>query len=380
MEYEYTGWKLVSGGALVAGSALYALLSRANSGPQLPTTMKRLVLGQPNASMDRVQLALQEVPLPVPKSGEVLVRMVAAPVNPSDFGGWKRADPAGTYPLSIGKEGAGVVVASGGGVYAGSLVGKTVGVVAVPGMKDQGTYQEYITVNPVQGVFPISGVLAEDAASFFVNPYTAVAITEYVKKNKSRSFVHTAAASQLGQMLVQLCKQQGDLTVINVVRRKEQAAMLKELDSDAAIVCQADSDWQQQLKALIKQHDCTVAFDAISGEMTGTLMSLMPARSTTYVYGGLSGSPMGNVETMDLIYRGKKVQGFLLTDWINIKDLLGAFFRLRRASALVNPGLKPGGWATSQFKDCSMEEMKEQLEGMMGPNGSFTGQKLRIRF
>eukprot|EP00656_Telonema_subtile_P017788 TRINITY_DN19593_c0_g1_i1.p1 TRINITY_DN19593_c0_g1~~TRINITY_DN19593_c0_g1_i1.p1 ORF type:complete len:211 (-),score=60.26 TRINITY_DN19593_c0_g1_i1:234-866(-) len=204
-------------------------------------------------------------------------------------------------------------------------------------------------------------------------------MTEYVKRNNSPAFVHTAAASQLGQMLVKLCRQQGDLTVINVVRRKEQAALLKEIDSEAVTVCQADDDWEAQLQALIRAHKCTVAFDAISGEMTGTLVQLLPPNSTTYVYGGLSGNPVGNVATMDLIYRSKKVEGFLLTNWINPKDLMGALFRLRRAAALVNPGLRAGGWATSQFKDCSLEEMKESLEEMMGPGGSFTGQKLRIR-
>ena len=153
--------------------------------------------------------------------------------------------------------------------------------------------------------------------------------------------------------------------------------MLKDLDASTPVVCQADPAWEEQLRKLIETHDCTVAFDAISGQMSGTIMRQMPPRSTLYVYGGLSKEPMGNVETMDLIYRGKRVEGFLLPDWINMKDFVGALRRLRRAAALVNPGLKEGGWATSQFKDCSMEEMQQDFMSMY--NGSFTGQKLRMR-
>merc|ERR1712166_1731582 len=278
-------WKWYSaGGAVVSAVAAYGWLQRPHPpAADLPLTMKRLVLAEPNPQMDQVQLLIEQVPIPTLKPGQVLIKMAAAPINPSDYGGWKRANPTAAYPISIGNEGSGVVVASGGGVPARGMVGKTGGVVAV-GLNNQGTYQEYMAVSAMNNVFPIPDVAAEDAASFFVNPYTAVAITEYVKRKKSRSFVHTAASSQLGQMLVKLCAQQGDLIVINVVRRQEQVKMLKDLDGSTPVVCQADPAWEEQLRKLIETHDCTVAFDAISGQMSGTIMRQMPPRSTLYVW------------------------------------------------------------------------------------------------
>eukprot|EP00293_Proteomonas_sulcata_P000827 CAMPEP_0184326000 /NCGR_PEP_ID=MMETSP1049-20130417/142327_1 /TAXON_ID=77928 /ORGANISM="Proteomonas sulcata, Strain CCMP704" /LENGTH=307 /DNA_ID=CAMNT_0026648169 /DNA_START=3442 /DNA_END=4365 /DNA_ORIENTATION=+ len=302
--------------------------------------------------------------------------MSSAPVNPSDYGAWRQANPSQTFPMPIGNEGSGVVIGSGGGVYAGSLVGKTVGVLAAQA-KDQGTYQEYITL-PATAVFPMKDVPVEDVASFFVNPVTAYAIYDISKTRKSKAVVHTAAASQLGQMLVKLCKMQGDMVPINVVRRQDQADILKAIDPSVPVVVQANSNWETQLTDLIKEYKCSVAFDAVAGELTGTIVGCMPPKSITYVYGGLSGQGVGNVPVMDLIYKHKKVEGFLVVNWINFKDPIGALLRMSRALKIVNQGLKPGGWATSQFKDCTLADMKDRFNTMMGPGGSFTGQKLRI--
>jgi NADPH:quinone reductase len=169
-----------------------------------------------------------------------------------------------------GKEGSGIVVASGGGVYANSVVGKHVGFIT--NVKGEGSYAEYTCVNALEGVFPLPDqVEVADAASHFVNPYTAYGFLDTVRNRHSGKgrpgLVQTAAASQLGQMLVKLCKQE-KMTLINVVRREEQAETLRALGAEHVIVSSEDG-WEEKLKDLVKEHKIQIAFDAIAGEMSG---------------------------------------------------------------------------------------------------------------
>jgi NADPH:quinone reductase-like Zn-dependent oxidoreductase len=240
------------------------------------------------------------------QSGEVLVKMSAAPVNPSDYGSWMRGMP-GDLPKGIGNEGSGVVVASGGGMIANGLVGKKVGVVVQnPG---QGSYSEYVTVDAMKGAFPLPEALpAEDGASFFINPYTVVGIVETAKATGSPGLVHTAGASQLGQMMTKLCKTQGYL-LISVVRQEAQAQILRDLGADHVVVTGDGNEdkWQSELGGLIKDKKITCAFECISGDMTGQILSLLPQKGTLYLYGALTLSPPGKVDPMDLIYFAKKL-------------------------------------------------------------------------
>ena len=218
----------------------------------------------------------------------------------------------------------------------------------------------------------------EDAASFFINPYTAIAILDTIKSEGSSAFVHTAAASQLGQMLVKLAPTEG-IDIINVVRREEQADLLKKLGAQHVIVTGSGDDysWKETLKSKIKDLDVTVAMDAVAGRMTGDLLDVLPHNGCVYVYGGLAGL-VGNINPMDLIYRGKKVKGFLLTNWVKKSGMLSMFPRMIWASRKVNPGLKEGGWSSSQFKDTTLEKAHNDIVELLG--SGITGQKLRIRF
>jgi NADPH:quinone reductase-like Zn-dependent oxidoreductase len=296
--------------------------------------------------------------------------MAAAPVNPSDFGSWMR--PGAGYPKCVGNEGAGTVVAYGGGFLAWRLVGKKVGVLA----RDVGSYQQYVVVDAMTGAWRLDPSIAvEDAASFFVNPFTAVGIIDTVKQKGASAFVHTGASSQLGQMLVKLCPSQS-MTVVSVVRREEQAKMLRELGATHVVV-QTDG-WEAELGKVIKDLNIKIAFDCIAGETTGLLMSLLPDRSTVFLYGALSEKPAGGFQAMDMIYRKKRVEGWLLPNWLQAGGLPRQFFRARRALKLVNQGLKDGGWAQSQFDDVSMERWFDKFLSMRTSRG-FTGSKLRIR-
>lgn len=355
-----------------------------NSQP-LPATCRRIVLTKPDADITKAQLIVEEIPIPVPKSGEVLIRVIAAPVNPSDYGEWSNMD---NVDLSkeytarpIGKEGSGIVVASGGGIYANSVVGYKVGFIT--NTKGQGSYQEYTVVNAITGIFPLPNtVKVEDAASHFVNPYTACGFLDIVKSRHSSTgdgkgkpgMVHTAAASQLGQMLVKLCKQE-NVNLINVVRREEQAQLLREIGAEHVVVT-SEEGWEERLGALIIELNIHIAFDAVAGEMSGKLLNLLPQKGLLTVYGKLSREGCSGIQPLDLIYRKKKLEGFYLGTWVQGDMFLQ---RLRTATALVNGGLVDGGWASSQFVDCSVDNMWSEFLRMWKESG-FTGKKLRIRF
>jgi len=361
----------------------------------VPAKMKRIVLVEAAEDLEKAKFEVQEFDVPVPKSGEVLVRVAAAPVNPSDYGSWKASragvkptdeakdateegkdEPAAKKEVFLGNEGCGIVVASGGGMKANGLLGVNVGIV---NMQGGGSYQEYVCVDAMQGCFPLpADCPVEDAASFFINPYTAVGIMATAKEVDSPGFVHTAASSQVGQMLVKLCKQDG-VTLINVVRRPEQVEMLKAIGAEH-VVDSSKETWKQDLAKLVKEHKITCAFDAIAGTNTGDIMEGMPNRSTTFVYGGLSEKPVGGMNPMDLIYRGKEVKGWILNKHLKGASggALGMGMRINKMSAIVNPGLA-NGWASSQFVDVKPEDMWTKFLEMRKGNG-FTNKKLRIRW
>lgn len=348
---------------------------------ETPTEMKRLVVESPGdgKSVSDCTVVVQTVPVPKPSQGEVLIRVSAAPVNPSDYGSWHRGsshDKNGTaYPMAMGKEGCGVVVAT-GSMLVGLRCPVGTGVGFVLTDTKQGSYSEYVTVNALTGVFPMpSDVPIEDCASFFVNPYTAVGILDTAREETGSSvIVHTAAASQLGQMLNKLAPSEG-MTIINVVRREEQAELLKGIGAEHVVVT-AEPEWKKTLGAKIKELGATCAFDAVAGSTTGDLFEVMPPKGTVYVYGALAG-PVAGINPLDLIYRKKKLKGFLLTQWLMNGGTFKMVPRLYSAGGKVNAGLKSGGWSSSQFEDTTMEEAFEKILSLIGT--SITGKKLRIR-
>lgn len=271
--------------------------------------MKRLVVSSPGngASVADCTVRIETVPTPTPASGEVLVKVIAAPINPSDYGSWFKSKPS-SYPMMIGKEGCGVVVATGGGLAtyrcpAGTKVG------FVCGDSKQGSYSEYVTLSAVTGVFPMpDDVPIEDCASFMVNPYTAVGILDMAQLAGSSA----ATASQLGQMLNKLAPLKG-MEIINVVRREEQKELLEKIGAKHVVVSSGEEDvWKAELKEKVKGLGATRAFEAVSGDMTGHLMDVMPDRGIVHLYGGLAGRA-GGINPSDLIYRKKQLKSFFLT-------------------------------------------------------------------
>ena len=342
----------------------------------IPTHMKKLVVVERGATVEACKIELQsEIPVPTPGPNEVLVKVVAAAVNPSDYGGWTQAEPMD----AMGKEGCGIVVATGGGLMTKRVpVGTHVGIV---GLKhNQGTYAEYVTASASDGVYPLPDTVeVEDAASFFVNPYTVLAIMDTAKSLGSRALVHTAAASQLGQMMVKLsqdAKLTNGVEIINVVRRAEQVKLLEELGAKH-IVNSSEEHWKTTLQQKVDELHCTVAFDAAAGSTSGDILSTLPKGGTLFVYGGLAGA-CGGISPRDLIYRKKQVKGFLMPDWIASGGMIMTVPRMMAAGRKVNAGLAKGGWAESQFKDITIDKVQDEVVKLL--KGSATGIKLRIRF
>ncbi len=293
----------------------------------LPATYKQM-LSTVTADAE-LRLELVEKDLPMPKTGEILVRVEATPINPSDLGvmfGWTDMDKATTsnsgadsvlsasvspqgmqvmkarigQNLPVGNEGAGTVVAAGDDDYSQSLIGKTVAIMG------GGMYAQYRCV-PAMMALPLKDEhSAKDGASCFVNPLTALSMVEVLKMEGHKALVHTAAASNLGQMLNRICAADG-VDLVNIVRKTEQADLLKSMGAKY-VVNSSDNDFMAQLTDAVHETGATLAFDATGGGTLAsdilTAMEMAAARTPSdysiygstkhkqvYIYGGLEVAP-----------------------------------------------------------------------------------------
>ncbi len=221
---------------------------------------------------------------PAPTGNQVLVRMEAAPINPSDlallFGAAdlehaeyspgrvvaKMPEPFASAArarhgqrLPVGNEGAGTVVAAGEGEAARALVGQRVA--CVPGH----AFSQYAIAEAAM-CLPLGDHSSEQGASSFVNPMTALGFAETARMEGQRAIVHSAAASNLGQMLVRICQEDG-LELVNIVRKPEQAEILRGLGA-AHIVDSSAPDFMKQLRAAIEATGAYFGFDPIGGGTT----------------------------------------------------------------------------------------------------------------
>lgn len=268
-------------------------------------------------------------------SKQVRVRMLAAPINPSDLMAIR-----GEYskmldlPAVPGFEGVGRVVESGGGLFGRWLQGKLVSVLP----PSAGTWQSDLVV-PTTSVIPLpSGMKIDQAATFFVNPATAwLLLTQVTKPRAGSAIVLSAAASALGRMLLRLAKSQG-LRTIAVIRRTDQEGLLRELGADATVVYTGDP--QQEQAAL---HSIQVAaagrplqfgFDPVGGKTVGLLVKSLSAGGKLVCYGTLSGQP-AEVSPRDLMTTGKQIEGFWLADRMAGMSLISKIALIRRLSSLV---------------------------------------------
>lgn len=281
-------------------------------------------------------LRVEERPVPKPGKNEVLVKVAASPINPSDLAfidglyGFKK--PAPTVP---GFEGSGTVVAAGGGPIGRYLRGKRVACISQA--RGDGVWADYV-VTATTSALPLGkAVSLEQGAMSVVNPLTAIALLESARAGGHQTIVLTAAASALGQMINRLAQSQG-IQVINVVRRDEQVALLKQ--QGATIVLNGSKpDFVGQLSDECHRHQSRLAFDAVAGTRTLQLLEAMPRHSRVTIYGGLSYQP-AQVNPGHLIFQDKTVDGFWLTTWLGRKNFLKLLSLWRRAQKLLQAELK----------------------------------------
>ncbi|MEO7392790.1 MAG: zinc-binding dehydrogenase [Ramlibacter sp.] len=276
-----------------------------------------------------LEISLVTLPTPTPAAEEVVVRVEATPINPSDIGLLFGAGDIATATLTgtaalpavtmkippaamkamaarlgqsmpVGNEGAGVVVAAGGSPAAQALLGKTVAILG------GAMYTQFRCMKAEQCLALLPGTTPAEGASAFVNPLTALGMVETMRREGHEALVHTAAASNLGQMLNRICVQDG-VPLVNIVRKPEQAALLK--SQGATHVCDASSPtFMEELTHALVATGATLAFDATGGgKLAGQILTCMEAAlnrtakeysrygSTThkqvYIYGGLETGP-----------------------------------------------------------------------------------------
>ena len=331
-----------------------------------------------------VVLSIEDVDVGAPGPDEVIVRVGASPINPSDLGmllaGAPVDDPEvgadGSVrlrlseralaasrgrvgrPMPVGNEGAGVVVATGDSDAARALAGKTVAVLA------GGMYATHRKAPATQCLVLADGTDPRDGASCFVNPLTALGMTDTMRREGHTALLHTAAASNLGQMLNRICQADG-IELVNVVRRPAQVELLRS-EGATEVVDSSSDDFVDQLTAALRRTGATIAFDAIGGGSLGsTILAAMEAASTPeggefnrygsstlkqlYIYGGLDRSPTVLDRTYGMAW---SVGGWLLTNFLGeVGPERAAELRQRVADELTTT------FASSYAETLSLDEM-----------------------
>lgn len=300
-------------------------------------------------SAGKLELSIESIPVPAPKDNEVVIRVEASPINPSDLGlltsladistlkhNGNTESPVATMDIpegmlkaltarldqsmSVGNEGAGVVVAA--GKDASNLIGRMVGVAG------GSMYGQYRCLPAVSCLVMNQGTTANEAASCFVNPLTALSMVETMRMENHSALIHTAAASNLGQMLVKIC-QSDDVPLVTIVRKKEQEEILKKLG--AKYICNSgDENFMETLIDALVETGATIAFDAIGGgKLTSQLLTAMEVAANktakeysrygssvhkqVYIYGGLDRGPTTLNRSYGMAWG---VGGWLLTPFI----------------------------------------------------------------
>ena len=335
-----------------------------------------------------MEISIIETQIPKPKENEVLVRMEAAPINPSDLGRLlshaadlsdiKTAEktqmnkikiklkahlmaplkPRLNQSLSLGNEGAGVVVDAGTEVK--GMVGKTVG------LAGGGMYCQYRCMPANNCLIMDEQTTPEEAASSFVNPMTALGFIETMKLEDHRALIHTAASSNLGKMLIKICKNDS-IPLINIVRNSKQIESLKDIGAEF-VFSTSEENFEDKLIDSIKETGATLAFDATGGgnegKLPGQILSAMErallssseqyqiygsdTHKQVYIYGGLDRSPTILNRSYGMRW---SIGSWLLTPMIN-KFGLEKFQQMReRVAAEIKTT-----FSSNYYKSISFEE------------------------
>jgi NADPH2:quinone reductase len=354
-----------------------------------------------------LELSVMRVPTPTPGPNELLIRIEAAPINPSDLGllfagaDMSKASQLGTkaspvvtarvpdaalkgmaarfdVSMPVGNEGAGVVVEAGASDGAQALLGKTVA--ALGGAM----YSQYRCVPLEQCLVLPDGATAADGASSFVNPLTALGMVETMRSEGHTALVHTAAASNLGRMLIRVCDKER-IALVNIVRNQSQVELLRSMGA-AHVYNSSSPAFVQELIEALSDTGATIAFDAIGGgKLAGQILMCMEAailrraaqysrygsavHKQVYVYGALGQGPIELNRNFGMAWG---VGGWLVTPFLQ-KLGPGATQRLKQRVAAE---LKTT-FASSYAGEISLAQTLD-LETLSAYGKSATGKKYLI--
>jgi NADPH:quinone reductase len=369
------------------------------------TNLTMITLVKPEGQLE---ISLERRAMPVPKAHEVLVRVLATPINPSDLGlivggadvSTARASMRDGLPvitadvpppgmramagrigeaLTIGNEGCGTVVSAGESPEAQALIGKTVALIGGD------IYAEYRCLPAAMCMVLPDGTDPKDGASCFVNPLTSLAFAETMKMEGHTALVHAAAASNLGQMLVKICAKDG-IPLVNIVRSEEQVALLKGIGAEHVLDSSADG-FLDALTAALVETGATLGFDPIGGgKLSGQILGCMEAAAVkrmksysrygsdtykqVYIYGALDVSPTILNRNFGLTWG---LGGFLLTPFL---QKAGPEVNARMRKRIVEE-------LTTTFKSHYSHEISLvealDLDVLKAYNAKRTGEKYLIR-
>ena len=355
------------------------------------TDLKSKEIRSEITSEGKLNLSIVTSDVPTPSDDEVLIKVEASPINPSDLGllisfaadldsissqgsGDKTVTSMGIHPglmqsmkpridksMKVGNEGGGVIVDA--GKNAKNLIGKTVGVAG------GAMYSQYRCLPAMSCLVMNEGTTSAEAASSFVNPLTALGFTETMKLENHSALVHTAAASNLGQMLVKICLAD-DIPLVNIVRKEEHVELLKNLG--AKYICNtSDENFTKNLIDYLVETGATLGFDATGGgnegKLAGQILSAMEVAANknateysrygsdtykqVYIYGGLDPTPTVLNRSFGLSWG---LGGWLLTPFIGrVGTEKFQEMRDRVAREITTT------FASSYTKEVSLEEMLE---------------------
>ena len=355
-----------------------------------------------------LEITLVDMAVPEPGPDEVLVQVEATPLNPSDlallFGPADlttiRVSGTAEQPvvtadipaalmkmvagrigqsMPVGNEAAGTVIGAGASDAAQALVGKRVGIIG------GAMYSQYRCVNAFMCLELEAGTTAAEGASCFVNPLTALAMVETMRMENHTALVHTAAASNLGQMLNRICMNE-DVALVNIVRKVEQEAILKAMGAKYIVNTTSDSYYDDLTDALAET-GATLAFDATGGgKLAGQILSCMEAaalRSMTeyngygsdvfkqvYIYGGLDRNPTTLTRNFGFSW---SLSGFLLTPFLQKVGIEKSIQMRAKVAAEIKTT-----FASHYTKEVSLAEALS-LEAMAVYGKQATGEKYLIK-
>lgn len=354
-----------------------------------------------------LELSLVSLPRPEPRADQVLVRMEAAPINPSDLGllfgaadmataqqsgdaqrpvitarvpagAMKAMAPRVGIAMPVGNEGAGMVVAAGSSPTAQALIGTRVAVLG-------GAMFSQYRCMPADQCLPLpADATSAEGASCFVNPLTALGMVETMRREGHSALVHTAAASNLGQMLNRICLKDG-VALVNIVRKPEQEALLRAMG--AQHVCNSSApDFMAALTDALAATGATIAFDAIGGgKLPGQILSCMEAainrsakeysrygsatHKQVYLYGMLDTSPTEIVRNFGMAWG---IGGWLLFPFLQKLGAAGTQALKARVAAELKTTFK-----SNYSKEVSMAQAL-QLDSIAIYGKRATGEKFLI--